>query len=126
MMKAKPIFEEKDDEGFYIHRLRVQKSKLNLLCDQEEANDKHDVSFHYTPYNFDSNPELSFMENILETLKTSIEDVEVFLFTGGLTDTKKTDFHFEYKGGRWQLSPLFPRFRDCQEYRGILHRRNKI
>ena len=25
-------------------------------------------------------------------------DVEAFLFTGRLTDTKKTDFHFEYLG----------------------------
>ena len=106
--EGKPIFEEKDDDGFYIHRLRVQKSKIDLLRNQEDVDDKHDVSFHYTPYNFDSNPELNFFEKILATLDIAVEDVEVFLFTGGLTDTKKTDFHFEYKGCRWQLSRLFP------------------
>ena len=105
-----PIFEEKDDDGFYIHRLRVQKSKMDLLLNQDDSNDKHDVSFHYTPYNFDSNPERNFFEKILETLKISIEDVEVFLFTGGLTDTKKTDFHFEYKGADGNYHRYFPDF----------------
>ena len=108
--EGEPIFEEKDGDGFYIHRLRVQKSKMPLLLNQDDSSDKHDVSFHYTPYNFDSNPELSFMENILETLKTSIEDVEVFLFTGGLTDPKKTDFHFKYKGADGNYHHYFPDF----------------
>ena len=108
--EGKPIFEEKDDDGFYIHRLRVQKSKVDLLSNQGDVDDKHDVSFHYTPYNFDSNPELNFFEKILETLKISIEDVEVFLFTGGLTDTKKTDFHFEYKGADGNYHRYFPDF----------------
>ena len=108
--EGKPIFEEKDDDGFYIHRLRVQKSKLDLLRDQEDVDDKHDVSFHYTPYNFDSNPELNFFEKILATLDIAVEDVEVFLFTGGLTDTKKTDFHFEYKGADGNYHRYFPDF----------------
>ena len=107
---GKPIFEEKDDDGFYIHRLRVQKSKLDLLRSQEDVDDKHDVSFHYTPYNFDSNPELNFFEKILATLDIAVEDVEVFLFTGGLTDTKKTDFHFEYKGADGNYHRYFPDF----------------
>ncbi|MYK24273.1 hypothetical protein F4054_18695 [Candidatus Poribacteria bacterium] len=72
--------------------------------------DKHDVSFHYTPYNFDSNPELNFFEKILDTLKISIEDVEVFLFTGGLMDIKKTDFHFEYKDADGNYHRYFPDF----------------
>ena len=108
--EGKPIFEEKDDDGFYIHRLRVQKSKLDLLRNQEDMDDKHDVSFHYTPYNFDSNPELNFFEQILATLDITVEDVEVFLFTGGLTDTKKTDFHFEYKGADGNHHRYFPDF----------------
>ena len=108
--EGKPIFEEKDDDGFYIHRLRVQKSKLHLLGNQEDIDDKHDVSFHYTPYNFDSNPELNFFEKILATLDIAVEDVEVFLFTGGLTDTKKTDFHFKYKGADGNYHRYFPDF----------------
>ena len=108
--EGKPIFEEKDDDGFYIHRLRVQKSKLDLLCNQEDVDDKHEVSFHYTPYNLDSNPELNFFEMILATLDITVEDVEAFLFTGGLTDTKKTDFHFEYKGVDGNYHRYFPDF----------------
>lgn len=108
--EGKPVFGEKDDDGFFIHRLRIQKSKLDLLRDQEDLDDKHDVSFHYTPYNFDSSPELNFFEKILASLNMSVEDVEVFLFTGGLTDTKKTDFHFEYKGSDGNYHRYFPDF----------------
>ena len=108
--EGEPIFEEKDDDGTYIHRLRVQKRKLDLLRNQVDVDDKHDVSFHYTPYNFDSNPELNFFERILTTLNIDVEDVEVFLFTGGLTDTKKTDFHFEYKGTDGNYHRYFPDF----------------
>ena len=46
----------------------------------------------------------------MATLKISVEDVEVFLFTGGLTDTKKTDFHFEYKGADGNYHRYFPDF----------------
>ena len=108
--EGEPIFEEKDDDGFYIHRLRVQKSKLDLLQNQEDFEDEHDVSFHYTPYNFDSNPELNFFEKTLATLNIDVADVEVFLFTGGLTDSKKTDFHFEYKGTDGNYHRYFPDF----------------
>ena len=107
---GEPVFQEKDDDGFYIHRLRINKSKLNLLYNQEDFDDKHDVSFHYTPYNFDSNPELNFFEKILAALDIMVEDVEVFLFTGGLTDTKKTDFHFEYKSTDGSYYRYFPDF----------------
>ena len=108
--EGKPLFEARDDDGFFIHRLRVQKSKLNLLYNQEDSDDKHDFSFHYSPYNFDSNPELNFFEKVLATLEIAVEDVEVFLFTGGLTDTKKTDFHFEYKGADGNYHRYFPDF----------------
>ena len=109
-MEESLSFQEKDDDGLYIHRLRIHKSKLNLLYNQEDFDDKHGVSFHYTPYNFDSNPELNFFEKILVALDINVEDVEVFLFTGGLTDTKKTDFHFEYKSADGSYYRYFPDF----------------
>ena len=105
----KLIFTEKKDD-YYIHRIRIQKSKLDLMMKKEDAKDQHDLSFHYTPYYFDSNPELNFLEKILETLDTNPEDVNAFLFTGGLTDTKKTDFHFEYKGEDGNYHHYFPDF----------------
>lgn len=113
--KGNPVF-EKDSDGTYIHRLRIQKRNAErmrtdrLLFEQADLPDQYDVSFHYAPYNFDTKPEREFFEVILDTLNTSVEDVKVFLFTGGLTDPKKTDFHFEYKGIDDNYHRYFPDF----------------
>ena len=113
--EGNPVFEQ-DTDGTYIHRLRIQKSNAErmrndrLLFDEKDLLDEHDVSFHYMPYNFDSVPERRFFETILETLNLSVADVEIFLFTGGLTDPKKTDFHFEYKGVDGNYHHYFPDF----------------
>ena len=107
---------EKDTNGDYIHRLRIQKRNAErmrddrLLFNEDDLPDEHDLSFHYTPYNFDTKPEREFFEVVLDSLNTSVEDVEIFLFTGGLTDTKKTDFHFEYKGIDDNYHRYFPDF----------------
>ena len=114
--EGKPIFKEKDADGFYIHRLRLLKRTIDrmkndrLLFDDEDLADKHGISFHYAPYNFDTKPERDFFETILATLNLSVADVEIFLFTGGLTDPKKTDFHFEYKGTDGNYHRYFPDF----------------
>lgn len=59
--------------------------------------------FHYTPYNFDSNPELSFFETLFEHLGLHPEQVEDIYFTGAITDPRKSDFFVEYRGEdtRW-------------------------
>ena len=107
---------QKDADGGYIHRLRIQKRNAErmkddrLLFDEEDLPDQYDVSFHYAPYNFDTKPEREFFEVILGSLNTSAEDVKIFLFTGGLTDPKKTDFHFEYKGVDDNYHRYFPDF----------------
>lgn len=106
---GKPVFDEKKD-GYYIHKIRVQKSKLDMMMEKEDAIDQHDLSFHYTPYYFDSNPEKDFFEKILATLELSPDDVNAFLFTGGLRDTKKTDFHFEFKGEDGNYHHYYPDF----------------
>ena len=54
--------------------------------------------FHYTPYNFDSQPEMSFFEALLRELNLKPADIDDILFTGALTDPKKTDFFVEYRG----------------------------
>ena len=108
-----PIFEEQD--GCYVHRLCLSKStadrmrRNNLLYDSTDQ-DTHDISFHYEPYNFDSKPERQFFENILGHLRIFIDDVTLFLFTGGIINTKKTDFHFEYKGEDGNYHRYFPDF----------------
>ena len=112
--EGNPVFEEED--GCYVHRLRLLKRTVDrmrsnrLLFDDKDLEDRRDVSFHYTPYNFDSNPEREFFEIILSYLNVSVDEVDIFLFTGGLTDTKKTDFHFEYKGIDGNYHHYFPDF----------------
>ncbi|MCY4554051.1 MAG: DEAD/DEAH box helicase family protein, partial [Candidatus Poribacteria bacterium] len=70
---------EKDTNGDYIHRLRIQKRNAErmrdnrLLFDESDLPDEHNLSFHYTPYNFDTKPERQFFEVILESLNTSVE-----------------------------------------------------
>ena len=107
---------ERDENNSYIHRLRVQKHiyeqmwENGLLIENNELDDRHGLSFHYTPYNFDTTPERSFFRQVLSMLNEDPKDVEVFLFTGGLTDPKKTDFHFEYLGEDERYHRYFPDF----------------
>ena len=108
---------EKDEGGVYVHRLRLLKRNYErmkaggLFAEREGYEDKGDLSFHYTPYNFDSEqPERSFFRQILSTLNTNPDDVTAFLFTGGLTDPNKTDFHFEYMGEDKRYHRYFPDF----------------
>lgn len=112
---GKDVF-EKDKDGVYVHRLRLlerthqQKKESGLFVDNKQHKDKHNLSFHYTPYNFDSKPECDFFRDILSALNTNPDEVESFLFTGGLTDSRKTDFHFEYLGEDKRYHRYFPDF----------------
>ena len=60
--------------------------------------------FHYDPIEFDSEPELSFFELVLQQLNVQPHEVEDVYFTGGITDPAKTDFFVEYKDqqGKWR------------------------
>ena len=108
------IFEK--DNGVYTHRLRLLKDRYDrmkaggLFAKKKDYADKHNLSFHYTPYNFDSAPERSLFRQVLAVLDMGPDDVEAFLFTGGLTDPKKTDFHFEYLGEDKRYHRYFPDF----------------
>ncbi len=101
---------ETDDDGAYVHQLRLTDQYYNLLVSQNDIPDDYNLSYHYSPYNFDSNPEQIFFQTVLQRLNLDPKDVKVFLFTGGMTDPKKTDFYFEYRGvdGRYHL--YFPDF----------------
>ena len=66
--------------------------------------------FHYTPYNFDSNPEKNFFETLLEMLKQKPDEVEDIYFTGALTDSRKTDFFIEYRGNDGRMHNYTPDF----------------
>lgn len=69
-----------------------------------------DFGFHYDPYNFDSNPERNFFEQMLNHLNLHPDKVEDIYFTGAISDPQKTDFYVDYLGedGKWhRYSPDF-------------------
>jgi len=107
-----------EENGVLVHRLRMSQSTFDrmkqkdLFADRGDGGyaDKGDLSFHYSPYNFDSEPERDFFRKILAMLNITPGEVKEFLFTGGLTDPKKTDFHFEYLGRDNRYHDYFPDF----------------
>jgi hypothetical protein len=68
-----------------------------------QARNPGDFGFHYTPYNFDSQPEMNFFEQLLGELKLHPNEVEDLYFTGALTKPAQTDFYVRYRGedGEW-------------------------
>lgn len=116
---GKELFEKETDEdggSVYVHRLRLLRrtcermEQLELFQHEGLCEDRHDLSYHYTPYNFDSSPERSLFRKVLSALNTAPRDVEAFLFTGGLTNRNITDFHFEYMDQNKQYHRYFPDF----------------
>jgi type III restriction enzyme len=94
-------FDKETQNGAEIYSAEItypiDKEKLLMHWKDEK------FGFHYTPYNFDSNPEKYFFEQLLTHVGTTPEEVEDVYFTGALTDPKKTEFYVEYKGEdeRW-------------------------
>lgn len=90
----------------YTADIVYPKDREHLLLSWEMMNDQngHNFGFHYTPYDFDSNPEKSFFEQMLAHLNLHPSEVEDIYFTGALTDPAKTDFFIEYKDdkGKWR------------------------
>ena len=93
-----------------LKRTHERMETHKLLAKSEQYKDQHGLSFHYTPYNFDSEPEYSLFARVPSMLNTNPDDVAAFLFTGGLTDPNKTDFHFEYLGEDKRYHRYFPDF----------------
>jgi len=101
--------EEQEGQTIYTIEIVYHKNKENLLLRYEQFKEQNkewyrlEFGFHYSPYNFDSNPEKDFFINLLSMLNENPDDIEDIYFTGGITDPNKTDFIFEYKGkdGRW-------------------------
>ena len=101
--------EETDGKTIFTTEIIYHKDKENLLLKYERFKEQNkgwyqlELGFHYSPYNFDSNPEKDFFINLLAMLNESPADVEDIYFTGAISDPNKTDFIFEYKSkdGRW-------------------------
>jgi type III restriction enzyme len=107
-------FDRRTDE----HGHETYTAEISYPIDREHLLSHYDIwqrragkfGFHYTPYNFDSQPEQNFFEAMLEILGQSPADVEDIYFTGALTDTRKTDFFIEYRGKDGRMHNYTPDF----------------
>ncbi|OGA49124.1 MAG: hypothetical protein A3F74_05895 [Betaproteobacteria bacterium RIFCSPLOWO2_12_FULL_62_58] len=97
-----------DGTETYTAEIRYPVDREHLLAHFTEWQSRHGgksaaFGFHYTPYNFDSNPELHFFETLFEHLGLHPDQVEDIYFTGAITDPRKSDFFVEYLGedNRW-------------------------
>ncbi|MDI6734903.1 MAG: DEAD/DEAH box helicase family protein [bacterium] len=101
--------EERNGKAIYTTEIIYHKDKEKLLLKYEGFKEQYrgcyqlEFGFHYSPYNFDSNPEKDFFEQLLVMLNENPADVEDIYYTGAISDPNKTDFIFEYKGkdDRW-------------------------
>jgi len=96
----------KDGEPVYTAKVTFAKERANLYRLPEDMPDDkaaREHSFHYEGYNFDSAPEVEYLQRVLNLVGEHPDNVEGVWFTGGLTDPGKTDLFAEYLGedGRW-------------------------
>jgi type III restriction enzyme len=99
---TKELTEDKTE--IYTTEITYPLDKEKLLARWEDYKDRsYDFGFHYTPYNFDSEPEKDFLDQLLAFISENPLEIEDIYFTGALTDPKKSDFRVEYRGedGRW-------------------------
>jgi hypothetical protein len=108
LVKSEGFAKEIDASGAEVYTAEIlyPKDREHLLLSWEimRNRNKSDLGFHYSPYNFDSNPEKSFFEQILSQLNVDVKEVEDIYFTGAITDPAKTDFFIEYRDekGKWR------------------------
>lgn len=94
-----------DGSETYTAEIVYPKAREHLLARLAQWQEKSgNFGFHYEPYNFDSQPEMSFFEQMLNELNLHPDDIEDIYFTGAITDPAKTDFFIEYKDekGKWR------------------------
>ena len=108
LVKPEGFTREIDDAGAEVYTAEIVylKERESLLMRMEDLQlvNTADFGFHYTPYNFDSNPEKSFCEKLVLLANADPEQVEDVYFTGALTTPDKTDFYVEYRDehGDWR------------------------
>ena len=108
LVKPGGFLREIDAKGAEVYTAEIvypiDKEHLLLPWEKMEKDNPRDLGFHYDPYDFDSNPEKSFFDQLLTMLNVEPGQVEDIYFTGALTDPDKTDFFVEYKDdkGNWR------------------------
>ena len=101
LVKLDGFKKEEDETGndIYVADISYPITREHLLQHFEKwQSTTGTFGFHYTPYNFDSNPEFNFFETILRDINADPSEIEDIYFTGAITDPKKTDFYIEYVG----------------------------
>jgi type III restriction enzyme len=96
---------EADGKEVYTAEISYPVSREHLIAYYEKWKVRSGkFSFHYDPYNFDSNPEMGYLQDVLTHLTAGHGMIEDIYFTGGFTDARKTDFRVEYKDedGKWR------------------------
>lgn len=95
---------DKDEAGYYTRLIYTPERENLLLKYTPGLAGPRDIGWHYDPYDFDSEPEISFFEHLLAISGEPPEDIEEVLFTGGISDPAKTDFFVEYQDetGKWR------------------------
>lgn len=108
LVKPEGFTADVDDSGAVIYTAEivypVDRERLLLPFAALQSKNRLDLGFHYSPYDFDSNPELDFFEQLLIELNTARGEVDDIYFTGAVTDPGRTDFFVEYKDdkGKWR------------------------
>lgn len=108
LVKFDGFMKETDSLGSVIYTAEIiypkDREKLLLKWDSLQEENHRNLGFHYSPYNFDSNPEKNFFEQMIHSLNLNPSEVEDVYFTGAITDPSKTDFFVEYKDdkGKWR------------------------
>jgi hypothetical protein len=101
LVKPEGFNKELADDGteFYTAEITYPIDREHLLTPLEKFKEKAGrFGFHYTPYDFDSNPERAFFFDLLDQLQLHPEKIEDVYFTGAITDPNKTEFYVEYLG----------------------------
>ena len=116
LIKTKGFEEEiEDGKTSYVTHIRVNKDNLekyvlNIDSYKKKAGQIPMFGFHYDPYNFDSEDERAFFEQMLDKLGEDPDNIDDIYFTGALTDREKTDFAFEYKDNKGDWHSYTPDF----------------
>jgi hypothetical protein len=99
--------EGENGEAIYTAEIRIPKANKHLVVPKLESQ----YGYHYDPYSFDSNAEKSFfVDHLLPHIDLNRDTVEDIYFTGGITDSGKTDFFVEYKDDKGHWRNYFPDF----------------
>jgi len=108
LVKPDGFTKDTDSSGAEVYTAEIiypkDRERLLLSWETMKSHNGHDFGFHYSPYDFDSNPEKSFFDQMLAHMNLRSSEVEDIYFTGALTDPAKTDFFIEYKDdkGTWR------------------------